>query len=92
MWGRNHGEEIITVDFSLNPVLNEKNEVLYLLAEGRDITEKKIAEAQVVQKNQELRTLYERVKVGNHKHIRSTQIYFRGGALYFSARFNLLRC
>jgi PAS domain S-box-containing protein len=62
VWGRNHGEEIITVDFSLNPVLNDKNEVLYLLAEGRDITEKKSAEAQVAQKNQELTVLYERIK------------------------------
>ena len=75
VWGRNHGEEIITVDFSLNPVLNDKNEVLYLLAEGRDITEKKSAEALVAQKNQELTVLYERIKV-NKYYKSATQIYF----------------
>ena len=35
---------VVTVDFSLLPVIDASGEVVYLLPEGRDITERKIAE------------------------------------------------
>jgi PAS domain S-box-containing protein len=44
----------ITVDFSLKPIRNEAGEIIYLLPEGRDITEKKLAEAELARKNEEL--------------------------------------
>ena len=35
---------VLTFDFSLHPVLNERHQVIYLVAEGRNITERKEAE------------------------------------------------
>ena len=35
---------MLTFDFSLHPVLNERHQVIYLVAEGRNITERKEAE------------------------------------------------
>ena len=35
---------VITFDFSLHPVRNEKGEVVYIVPEGRDVTERKSAE------------------------------------------------
>jgi hypothetical protein len=49
----------------LLPVLDptDKNKLLYIVAEGRDIMEKKKAEAEVMRKNNELQELYDRIKV-----------------------------
>jgi PAS domain S-box-containing protein len=46
--------ETIVVDFSLMPIRNENGEVVFLLSEGRNITDKKRAEAEIARKNQEL--------------------------------------
>ncbi|NVK43290.1 MAG: adenylate/guanylate cyclase domain-containing protein [Oceanospirillaceae bacterium] len=47
----------ITVDFSLIPVKDQHGQVLFLLPEGRDITEKVEAEALIARKNRELQKL-----------------------------------
>ncbi|WP_274378621.1 diguanylate cyclase domain-containing protein [Desulforamulus profundi] len=47
-------DEFIYVDFTLNPVLNKNNEVVYLVAEGREITERKLMEQDLVAANEEL--------------------------------------
>ena len=44
----------IYIDFTLNPVLDENNQVLYLVAEGRDITQRKLIEQELVAANEEM--------------------------------------
>ena len=51
------------VDFSLLPVKDERGEVVFLLAEGRNITAKKRAEAEIARKNAELESLLERIRL-----------------------------
>ena len=62
VYGRAAGEETIVVDFSLLPVKDAQGRVVFLLAEGRNITEKKRAEAEVARKNAELQTLLDRIR------------------------------
>ena len=62
VYGRAAGEETIVVDFSLLPVKDAEGRVVFLLAEGRNITEKKRAEAEVARKNAELQTLLDRIR------------------------------
>jgi PAS domain S-box-containing protein len=57
VYGRDAGREKITVDFSLLPVKDHNGKVVFLLPEGRDITEKKRAEAEIARKNKELQRL-----------------------------------
>ncbi|MBI4781045.1 MAG: PAS domain S-box protein [Oscillatoriophycideae cyanobacterium NC_groundwater_1537_Pr4_S-0.65um_50_18] len=45
---------LITLDLSLKPICNDEGIVLWLLAEGRDITPRKQAEAEIWRLNQEL--------------------------------------
>lgn len=54
--------ELIDVDFSLKPIRGSSGAVAYLIAEGRNITERKRAEAEVTRKNDEIRSLYGRLK------------------------------
>jgi PAS domain S-box-containing protein len=42
------GGQIVTVDFSLKPVKNETGQVLLLIAEARDISDRKRAEAEIL--------------------------------------------
>ena len=62
VYGEESGLVPITIDFSLQPIRGESGEVEYLLPEGRNITERKRAEEQVVHQAQELRILNERLK------------------------------
>ncbi len=62
VYGRASGEATIIVDFSLLPVRDARGDVVFLLAEGRDITEKKRAEAEVARKTAELQGLLERIR------------------------------
>lgn len=62
IYGRAAGDQTIIVDFSLSPVRNEAGAVAFLLAEGRNISAKKQAEAEVARKNAELQTLLDRVR------------------------------
>ena len=57
IWGSGRGSELITIDFSLTPVFGEDGKVVYLLAEGRNISDMKKAEEELVRKNAELRRL-----------------------------------
>lgn len=54
VYGQAAGEETITVDFSLLPIRDQNGRIVFLLPEGRNITEKKRAEAEIAKKNQEL--------------------------------------
>ena len=42
------GDQVMTVDFSLKPVKNETGQVLLLIAEARDISDRKRAEAEII--------------------------------------------
>ena len=46
------GEQLI-IDFSLKPVLNEQGETVMIIPEGRDITERRLAEEKLKQMQQE---------------------------------------
>lgn len=50
------GKEAVTVDFSIKPIRDQKGKMLFLLAEGRNITERKLAEAEIERKSAELQS------------------------------------
>lgn len=62
IYGQAAGDETIIVDFSLLPVRDHAGQVVFLLAEGRNITAKKQAEAEVARKNAELQSLLDRIR------------------------------
>jgi PAS domain S-box-containing protein len=62
VYGQASGEGTIIIDYSLIPVKDTSGRVVFLLAEGRNITEKKRAEAEIARKNQELLRLLDRVR------------------------------
>jgi PAS domain S-box-containing protein len=62
IYGRSAGEDTIVIDFSLMPVRDQRGKVVFLLAEGRNITEKKAAEAELARKNEELQRLLEQIR------------------------------
>ncbi|WP_437535637.1 ATP-binding protein [Sorangium sp. So ce726] len=55
--GRNEGEKCITIDFNLNPVKDRQGKVVFMIAEGRDVTEQRRLEREVAQHRDELATL-----------------------------------
>jgi PAS domain S-box-containing protein len=62
IYGRAGGKETIIIDASLSPVLDDDGKVVFICAEGRDITEKKAQEREIAQKNIELQGLLERIR------------------------------
>jgi PAS domain S-box-containing protein len=62
IYGRAGGKETIVIDASLMPVLDDDGEVVFICAEGRDITQKKAHEREIAQKNLELQGLLERIR------------------------------
>lgn len=56
------GKEAVTIDFSIKPIRDVQGNILFVLAEGRNITERKIAEAEIEHKGKELATLNERLR------------------------------
>jgi PAS domain S-box-containing protein len=62
VYGRAGGKETIIIDFSMIPVKDEAGEVVFIVPEGRDITEKKAQEREIAQKNLELQGLLERIR------------------------------
>jgi len=57
VYGEASGESTIITDYSLTPVRDNDGVVVFLLAEGRNITEKKKIELEVARKNEELEKL-----------------------------------
>jgi PAS domain-containing protein len=51
IYGEGAGEATIVIDYSLVPIRDREGRVVMLLAEGRNITEKKRAEAEIARKN-----------------------------------------
>jgi PAS domain S-box-containing protein len=62
VYGQSAGEETIIVDFSLLPIRDQEGKVVFLLPEGRNITDKKRAEVEIAQKNEELRASQELIR------------------------------
>ncbi|WP_404383053.1 ATP-binding protein [Caenispirillum salinarum] len=62
VYGEAAGEHTIIIDYSLIPVTDQSGAVVFLLAEGRNITEKKRAEAEIARKNHELELLLARIR------------------------------
>jgi PAS domain S-box-containing protein len=62
VYGRAHGKETIIIDFSMIPVKDESGNVVFIVPEGRDITEKKAYEQEIATKNKDLQALLERIR------------------------------
>jgi PAS domain S-box-containing protein len=62
IYGRSAGEETIVIDFSIMPVRDQLGRIVFLLAEGRNITEKKAAQAELARKNEELQRLLDQIR------------------------------
>lgn len=62
IYGRASGEETIVVDYSLLPIRDCNGQVVFLLPEGRNITDKNKAEAELARRNEELQHLLEKVR------------------------------
>ncbi|KAG1650475.1 Sensor histidine kinase TmoS [Nymphon striatum] len=60
--GQSGGDEVIAIDFSLLPICDASGDIVFLLAEGRNITDKKKAEAQLALRNEELLSLVDRIR------------------------------
>jgi PAS domain S-box-containing protein len=54
IYGRAGGKETIIIDASLSPVTDEHGDVVFITAEGRDITEKKAHEREIARQREEL--------------------------------------
>ncbi len=57
IFGRSGGTETIIIDASLCPVKDEQGNVVFITAEGRDITEKKAQEREIARQREELAKL-----------------------------------
>jgi PAS domain S-box-containing protein len=57
IYGRFGGKETIVIDASLMPVKDEQGNVVFIVAEGRDITEKKAHERELARQREELAQL-----------------------------------
>jgi PAS domain S-box-containing protein len=57
IYGRAGGKETIIIDASLMPVMDDQGKVVFITAEGRDITEKKAHEREIARQREELAEL-----------------------------------
>jgi PAS domain S-box-containing protein len=57
IYGRDQGRKTIIVDFSLVPIRDDSGKIRFLLAEGRNISDRVRAEADIAIKNEELQRL-----------------------------------
>ncbi len=62
VYGKDLGSETIIVDYSLTPIRDDSGRIVFLLPEGRNITDKKRAEAELARKTEELQLLLDRVR------------------------------
>ncbi len=83
IYGRSGGKETIIIDASLMPVKNEKGHVVFITAEGRDITEKKAHEREIARQRQEPAKLAHDVDVTDSS--RNDDSRFRLAAIVDSA-------
>ncbi|MBF1801842.1 ATP-binding protein [Alloalcanivorax profundimaris] len=60
VYGEASGEKTIITDYSLTPLKDEAGNVRFILAEGRNITEKKQFESEIARKNTELEEILEK--------------------------------
>jgi PAS domain S-box-containing protein len=63
VFGEQKGQRTIYVDFSLMPIRDDTGEVVFLLPEGRNISEKVAIEAELTRKNSELQEALERLRL-----------------------------
>lgn len=61
IYGSGGRQETMIIDASLSPIFDDNGKVVFICAEGRDITEKKALEREIAQKNTELQGLLERI-------------------------------
>jgi PAS domain S-box-containing protein len=62
IYGEAKGFKTIVVDFSLTPILDDEGAVIFLLPEGRNISEKIAIEAELLRKNNEVRAALEKLQ------------------------------
>ena len=62
IYARKSSKEVMTMDFSLSPVKDQEGRVVFLIPEGRNITEKKCFEREIAEKNAQIQELLERIK------------------------------
>lgn len=62
VFGQADGNQTIIVDYSLTPIRDSEGRVAFLLPEGRNITDKKRAEAELARRTEELQQLLDRVR------------------------------
>lgn len=54
-----NGQEVITVDFNLNPIRDREGKVVFMTVEGRDVTEQRRLEREILRQKEELARLDE---------------------------------
>lgn len=62
VYAGNGGTELIWIDFSVKPVFDQRGSVIYLLAEGRNINEKRLADEKLRVAHDELVELNKRLR------------------------------
>lgn len=62
IYGQQGGQETILIDYSLLPIRDNSGKIVFLLPEGRNITDKKRAEAEIARKNRELQRLLDKIQ------------------------------
>jgi PAS domain S-box-containing protein len=73
IYGKAAGKETIIIDFSLLPVRDQTGKIIFLLPEGHNITEKRLAEAETARKNVDLQQLLDQA----HEKLRQSERRFR---------------
>ena len=56
---KGNGDQVVTIDFSLKPIKNESGQVILLISEGRDISERKRLEETTIRSRDFYLTLFE---------------------------------
>lgn len=62
IYGEARGNATIIVDFSLTPIFDDSGQLVFLLPEGRNVSEKVAIEAELTRKNNEVRSTLEKLR------------------------------